>query len=319
MSSNWLRIALTRVFLITAQSSTASSTSASSSSTATNCPTTSGGAFTITSQTDADELEDCSTFDGTVIIDSSVSGNLEINGVQQITGNLTCTNATGLTSLSTDQLNSIGGYFSLTELTVLSNLQMSSLTSVNIIDWEALPALQELNFDQGVQTASGVRVVNTQLSTLSGIELNAVGAFEITNNPYLLDFNVNNLQSISSYITVQANGEDLSIEFPNLLTAENMTLGNISSLSVPSLANVTGALGFYSNTFLNFSAANLTSVGNALVFDSNSVLNNISFPQLTTIGGGFQVANNSKLVSVDGFPLLKDIGGAVDLVGAFDK
>jgi len=281
------------------------------------CPDTTDGVYTIQNQGDASALQNCNSLDGSVVIAAQTSGTIAINGIQEITGNLTAYNATSLTSISSDQLATIGGYFHLEELTVLSNVQMDGLSSVNVINFIGLPNLQGLNFATGVQKAEGVRIVNTQLASMAGIELNSVSAFEVTNNPYLSDFNVNNLGSIDSYLIVAANSDDLDIQFANLLTAANMTFRNVSSLTVPSLANVTGSLGCYSNTFKEFSAANLTLVGNALVFDDNSALTNISIPQLTQVGGGYQVANNTKLKVIDGFTKLKTVGGALDFSGAF--
>lgn len=52
---------------------------------------------------------------------------------------------------------------------------------------------------------------------------------------------------------------------------------------------------------------------------SNSQLTNISFPKLSSIGGGFQIANNTKLLSILGFPNLTSIGGAIDFIGEFDN
>merc|ERR1712000_594297 len=48
-------------------------------------------------------------------------------------------------------------------------------------------------------------------------------------------------------------------------------------------------------------------------------LNNLSFPELTTIGGGFLVANNTELEAVDQFPKLKTIAGALDFRGVFEN
>lgn len=301
-----------------AQSSTSSASSSSTSSSSSSCPSTdSSGIYTIQNQGDADQLQDCSKLDGSVTIAANTAGNIAINGIQEITGNLTCYNSTGLTAITSDQLTTIGQYFHLEEITVLSNLQMNSLSSVNVINFVGLPNLQSLNFDTGVQEATGVRIVNTQLNSLAGIELSSVSAFEVTNNDYLSEINVNNLASVSSYLTLSANAADLEIEFPNLLTAANMTFRNISSLAIDSLANVTGALGCYSNTFKSFSAPNLTLVGNALVFDDNSDLTNISIPMLTNVGGGYQIANNTDLKIIDGFTKLQTVGGALDFSGAF--
>src|SRR5882757_9181868 len=109
-----------------------------------------GPSITIASSADAQQIADCNTYDGDVIIDSSASGQIAINGVQQITGDLSCNNATQLTAITSDQLNTIGGTFSLTGLTIMSTLEFDSLTGVNKINWVGLPALQSLNFAQGV-------------------------------------------------------------------------------------------------------------------------------------------------------------------------
>jgi len=40
---------------------------------------------------------------------------------------------------------------------------------------------------------------------------------------------------------------------------------------------------------------------------------------LGKISGNLQIANNSKLIEVDGFPALKSIGGAFDMSGNFTE
>merc|ERR1712093_218492 len=54
-----------------------------------------------------------------------------------------------------------------------------------------------------------------------------------------------------------------------------------------------------------------------LTIVSNQNLNNVSFPQLKKIGGGFSIQNNTDLAVVDGFPKLATITGAFDLYGDF--
>jgi hypothetical protein len=55
------------------------------------------------------------------------------------------------------------------------------------------------------------------------------------------------------------------------------------------------------------------------VFNDNSNLKNISLPVLKTVGGAFQIANNTKLVKFTGAPRLEEITGALDFTGAFDE
>jgi hypothetical protein len=238
--------------------------------------------------------------------------------VQQITGDLRCNNATQLTAITSDQLNTIQGQFSLSGLTIMSTLQFDSLTGVNDIEWIGLPALQSLNFAQGISKANTVYISNTQLTNINGIELTAVGTFNLNNNPYLTDINVNDLTNVTNFLSVSANGRDLQISFPNLQDAANLTFINVSSIDMPSLSNVAGSIGFYSDTFQSFSAPNLTQTGGTLAFVDSPNLASFSFPSLTIIGGGFLVANNTNLKAINGLPKLATIVGALDFAGTFN-
>lgn len=278
-----------------------------------------GPSITISSSADAQEIANCETYDGDVIIDSTASGQIAINGVQQITGDLTCNNATQLTAITSDQLGSIGGTFGLSGLTILSTLQFDSLTGVNRINWVGLPALQSLNFAQGVSRSNQIYISNTQLNNINGIELTAVGSMDINNNPYLTTVNVNDLANVTTALSFSANGRDLEISFPNLEAAANLTFRNVSKIDMPSLASVAGSMGFYSDNFKTFSAPNLTQTGGTLAFVDSPQLGNISFPELQIIGGGFLIANNTNLTQINGLPKLQTIVGALDFAGTFSR
>lgn len=254
-----------------------------------------------------------------MIVDAAASGQIALDGVGQITGDLRCENAGSLTELSADQLGTIGGTFFLNNLTIMSTLAFSSLNNVQSIAWTALPALQGLNFPQGVSMATNVGISNTQLNTLSGIELETVEDMYINNNPYLATVNVNTIVNITGSLNFAANSRDLAVTFDNLLQANNLTFINVSSVSMPSLNVVNGSLGFYSDTFQSFSAPNLTQTGGALAFVDCPNLSNISMPSLKGIGAGFLIANNTNLKSLEGFPELQVVVGAIDFTGEFNK
>lgn len=223
-----------------------------------------------------------------------------------------------MTSLEANDLTEIDESFALNGLTILSTLQMPSLTKVNNINWVALPALQQLSFTHGVTQAGNVTISNTQLNTLDGINLETCEIFNVNNNPYLKDINMQ-MANISQALNIQANSHDLTASFPNLEFAFNMTFRNCSEINLPSLASVNGSLGFYSNYMTTFSAANLTQTGQSLVFDDNPSLTNISIPLLKQINGGYQIANNTELKVINGFKGLKVVAGAVDFSGNFTK
>lgn len=129
--------------------------------------------------------------------------------------------------------------------------------------------------------------------------------------------NVNNLTNATGLINFAGNMDSLEIELPNLLSGTNMTFRNVSSVSVPSLANLTGQMGFWGDSFESFSAPNLTDTGD-LVFNGNSKLNNLSMPEIQNVNGGFQITRNDKLSSIS-FPKLEEVTGAIDFSGSFDE
>lgn len=277
-----------------------------------------GPEFTITTSEDATQISSCPTYDGDVIISSEASGQISLSGVGEITGDLRCTNASQLTAISADRLSTIGGTFDLQELQIMSSLQFGSLSGVNRINWIALPALQSLNFAQGVSRANQVYISNTGLTDLRGIELTAVASMDINNNQYLRTINVNTLTNVTQALSFSANGMNLEIDFPNLESAANLTFRNVTSISMPSLALVPGSMGFYSNYFESFAAPNLTETGNTIAFVDSPALTELSFPMLQVIGGGLLLANNSELKEITGFNAVETIDGDINFYGTFD-
>jgi hypothetical protein len=271
----------------------------------------------IASQSDADGYASCKTLKGTVEIDEHISGAITFNYVQQIDGALTCTGGSNISTIAAPLLTSIAKDFTLNGLTTLTTLSFPSLTSVGSIQWTALPQLQSLEFTKGVNEAGDVSITNTGLANLNGISLNTVGQFDITENTQLKSININNLKNATGLINFAGNLNSLEVELPNLSSGTNMTFRNISAVSMPSLHNLTGQLGFWGNAFSSFSAPNLTETGD-LVFSANSKLSNISMPALETVNGGFLITRNDELSHID-LPSLQTVTGAVDFSGKFDE
>jgi hypothetical protein len=279
------------------------------------------GTTTIQSPADASALSACSTFSGSIAIASGLGAPVSFPGVKRITGDLVATNNSQIPSISADSLQVIGGAFRLDELQILSTLSFPQLSQVDSIQWNALAGLQLLSFTTGVQQASELNIQNTQLQTLDGINLAVVDTVMITNNNYLNDISMQ-LGNITNSLNIESNGGNVSAIFPNLIWANNMTFRNVSTIALNSLVAVNGSLGFYSNEFESLQCANLTTVGSNkgdLTIVSNQNLNNVSFPMLKKVGGGFSIQNNTDLMVIDGFPKLATITGAFDLYGDFTK
>jgi hypothetical protein len=233
---------------------------------------------------------------------------------------LICRNASGLITLSSSTLGSIGGLFDLATLTTLSTLQMTALTSVSNISWITLPALGSLSMTAVISEADSVVISDTFLTTLEGINLMSVGTLDINNNARLKTFSTQ-IANVTNSLSLAANGKSLAVSLPNLIWANDLAFRDVANVSFPSLAKVNNSLELIENYFTTVSAPNLTTVGNtgttvgALAIVNNPSLTNISIPKLVSVGGAFQIANNSDLSSALSFPDLTTVGGAIDFTG----
>jgi len=183
--------------------------------------------------------------------------------------------------------------------------------------------LSTLTFPAIITKSSSVLITNTFLSTLDGINLATAKVLDINNNNRLRKFDTQ-IVNVTGSLTIDSNGQNLDVTFPNLQMVGNATFRNASGVTLPSLASVSGAIGFYGCNFESLSAPNLTTIGGTangaqgggVAFVANSQLANISLPLLKNVAGAVQIANNSALTAID-LPSLSSVGGAIDFSGNF--
>jgi hypothetical protein len=220
--------------------------------------------------------------------------------------------------LSAGDLEELDGEMRLTGLTRLYAVDFPKLKSVKSIKWNALPNLESIGFTSEVTKANKVRIENTALRSLQGINIEEVDTVFIANNGYIDEISMQ-LGNITGNFTLADNNEQVKVQLPNLIWANNLDFRFCGSVSVPSLETLNGTLGLYNNGFESFAAPNLTEVGQAIAIIANDQLSNVSFPMLTKISDDLQISNNSKLTEVDGFPKLQKLGGAFDMTGNFTR
>jgi hypothetical protein len=275
------------------------------------------GPLQIQNQGDATSLGSCTSFSGSITIQPNTAGAINLPNIRSISGDLIVDGANGLTQFGADSLQTISGALTFNNLTIMGQASFPFLTSVGDLTITGVPNLGLLGFSAVVKTAKSINIQNTGLNSLDGLNPQTIGSINVANNRLLqaLSFQVS---KVSQSVNIQSNGDRFNVQFPNLQTAQNITFRNCPQISIPSLANVTGSLGFYENSLTTISAVNLTSVGQSLAINGNTAVNNVSFPVLQTIGGGFQVQNNTNLTQVD-MPALTTIGGAFDFYGGFSS
>lgn len=223
----------------------------------------SGETTTIQNAGDASAIASCSTYSGSIAIATGTTDDIELGDLQEITGSLIASEVPDMTSLSGNGLQTIGDTFQLENVQILSTLNFPQLSSVGSIDWIGLPNLSGLSFTAGIEEADDLSIQNTGLSSLDGINLEEVNTMQIANNNYLTEISMQ-LNNIGEAFSMEANGRDISVEFPNMEWAYNMTFRNVTEVSMPSLASVNGSLGFQSNFFESVAMPNLTEIGGTL-------------------------------------------------------
>lgn len=273
---------------------------------------------TINSQADVSKIASCKTVKGTVVIGPNAGSNIDISGPKEITGDLRVLNNGALQTFTSSSLATVGGSFTMRNVTMLNSLSFPSLTSVQTLAWQSVTNLNSLELGPLTQ-ADEVTISDTFLDSLDGIDVTNVNKLDINNNRRLKKFSTK-LSTLSDNLNLQANGMGLEVDLPKLIWIANMTISNVTQFSVPSLKVVNGSARFDSNYFASFSAPNLTKTESGdISFVGNSALHNLTFPLLTSIGGGLLIANNTKLSSVTAFPKLQTVGGAIKLRGNFTE
>ena len=273
-----------------------------------------GTSATATAQADLDKISGCSTIVGNLTITGDL-GSAALASIQEIDGSLTIFNSSSLSSFSADSIKKITGDLNMQELIILTSASFGSLQEVDSINMVTLPAISTFSTD--LQNANNIIVSDTTLESVEGFStLKKVNVFNINNNRYLNSFQ-SSLESVSDSLQSSSNGDNTTLAFDNLVWANNITLRDVNSISFGSLQTVNASLGFINNTLPSLNLTQLSKVGQSLSIVSNDELSKAAFSNLTTVGGGFIIANNTQLKVIDGFNKVQTVGGAIEVTGNF--
>ncbi|KAF9431592.1 hypothetical protein BGZ76_000099 [Entomortierella beljakovae] len=281
----------------------------------------------ITSEADLSSLASCSTFSGAATVTSQTITAINLPALKSLTGTITVSSNCHLTTLSLDGLQSSTGKITLFNNTVLTTVNLPNLQSISGLEVVTAPNLRQLLIPN-VKTLKTLKVEDTGLDNSGNLpwsSLHNVTDLGVSNNKFLKNIDMPALTSVAGHLVIAANGlmegqgMGSSLLLPNLTSVSNCTLRHLTELQIPSLTEVSSTLSFDETNLETISAPKLKSVGQTLSIVSNNLLNNITFSELTTVGGALLIANNTELLVVDGFAKLKDISGVLNMRGSFNN
>ncbi|KAI7870660.1 hypothetical protein BDF14DRAFT_1873856 [Spinellus fusiger] len=276
------------------------------------------GSINPVSQADLEAIKGCRIFNGSIIIDASKEAFLALNGVEEITGDLTVQGSSDLKSFGAPQLKSVGGELKITNNTVLERADFPGLTQAKTLILAILPGLQVIQFPSVLSKVSSARIEDTRAPTILGFSPEVMDSFTLTNNNYMKQFDLSSVKDMTGTLFVTSNGQGLDFGATNLLSVRSATFRNLAHLTMPQLQRVTGELSFHQNDFDSLALDNLETIGGTVTLANNNRLVETSFKNLAQIGGALSVGNNTQLKTIDGFTKLARVDGTIDMAGAFD-
>lgn len=313
-----IQIAFCLVAANAASSEEASKTSGSSDSKASGC---SFDDATITAAASVSQLASCATLDGTLEISGDAVGSLNLNGVEEIAGDINIFNSSSITDINFNQLTKISGSLAVDALTQLHVIDFSQLSEIEQLNLISLPSLSTINLNSGVSKLKNLQVSDTALSSLQGLitNFNSINQLNVNNNKNITQLDLQNLETVTENLILSFNGDDCSINLDSLEWASNMTIQDAASFSASGLKDVNGSLIIAYNKFDNFELP-VESVGGALQIFANEELTEFSLGNLTEVGGEVRIFNNTDLDDMsDSFESLETIKGAVNIKGSFSN
>lgn len=260
------------------------------------------------------EIQDCKIIAGDIVITDYKEPIVNFGDIMNIFGCLIIENAPDLVRIEADRVNRIGEKFSLKELTSLSLISFPSLKYVKFIDWQVLPILNAVHFDNAIKDVESIIVADTSLVGFSGFLTDKLETLDINNNRYLEEISCD-VKKITENLHIAANSMDVKVSLPKLHSAKNISIHEVLELDLNNLEEIESSINIINNHFNELKFPVLKSIGGTLSLLKNQNLQDIEFPNVTEIGGGLMILNNTKIDKINFFPKLTIIGGAIEIVG----
>lgn len=169
------------------------------------------GDIVVVTQQDLDQVRNCKSYGGNIVVDNSGAPDLTLNGVELLEGDLVISNNNGLQHLAFPKLQGINGQLKLLNNKLLKTVEMKQLYAIRSLEVSVHPALNDLRFPAGLSQADKIVITDTTITKIDGLKMTSVKDVEISNNIYLKNLSFGNMTSLGS-ILVSANSPSLHLD-----------------------------------------------------------------------------------------------------------
>lgn len=270
----------------------------------------------------ASQLAACSTFQGSIAVATDAPDTVDFGNLGSIEGDLVLQNVAGVTTLRADTLTKVTGKFTMNNVTSLSTLSMQQLRGIGQgtqggVYWQGLSNFQRPDFGSGIGNISVINIQNTQIQDLDKTIPIQAASVMVANNPALSSLNWP-LRTCTN-LSIAGNGPSTTganVTLADLESVASISIRNASSLSLETLTECAGLLSISTAQVQYLIFPNLNSSSGVSIMN-NPQLRYISFPALQQTYGALKLINNNDLAGIQSFPALMQLGGDLNITGAF--
>jgi hypothetical protein len=169
------------------------------------------GQLVVKGQGDLDSISGCKTYSGSIKVDATNAGELRMNGVEIVSGDLQIGNNDGLVKLFLPDLQNVNGRMILNNNKLLASIDMPKVTAVNTFEVTVHPALKMLKFPSKLKAVQRFNMGDTFATEIQGLAFSTAREVEVKNNIYLKQLQLGNVSVIES-IQIYANSPALTID-----------------------------------------------------------------------------------------------------------
>lgn len=259
----------------------------------------------------------CQTIGGSLNFNNYVDAVIDLKNIETIEGDLVMENSASIVRVECPKLTTIKGEFKIQSLTSLAAIHLRELNSVDSIYWRVVPILSTVEFTKGLNSVNKITISDTSLVGFNGFndgKVEQLAVLNINNNRFMESV-VCNIKSVSETLSIQSNARELQVSFENLIWANNMTIKDSDSISIPNLQFVNHSLEFIDNFFKIIEIPKLKGIGGTLSLDSNKELTEVDMNNVSDIFGGVMITKNKNLGKIHFLKSLQVIGGAIQFSG----
>lgn len=172
------------------------------------------GDLSIVTQQDLDQIRNCKTYGGNLVIDNTGAPELKLNGLELLEGDLIVTNNNALQSFSLQKLQGINGQLKFANNKLLTTIDAKQLYAIRSLEVSVHPALNELRFPAGLSQVDKIIIADTTCTKIDGLKMISTKDIAISNNIYLKSMSLSNMTSAGN-ILVSANSPALNLDVSN--------------------------------------------------------------------------------------------------------